>query len=66
MGVYILDGKKKVDCKYPQISEGMLTDSNNYNFTDPNVQLQNSAKKKRHTHKLASQIKFTFRKGISV
>ncbi len=32
--------------KYPQISEGMLTDSNNYNFTDPNVQLQNSAKKK--------------------
>lgn len=49
MGVYILDGKKKVDCKYPQISEGMLTDSNNYNFTDPNVQLQNSAKKKKDT-----------------
>jgi len=62
--------RNKVYCKYPQISEGMLTDSNNYNFTHPNVQLQNSAKKKKkkkeHTHKLASQINFTFRKGISV
>jgi hypothetical protein len=52
--------------KYPQISEGRLTDSNNYDFTDPNVQLQNSAKKKKHTHKLASEINFTFIKGISV
>jgi hypothetical protein len=52
--------------KYPQISEGMLTDSNNYNFTDQMYSFKIQPKKKRHTHKLASQIKFTFRKGISV